>query len=376
MPLNPVNAVWEEIVEADDETGEMYAYYYNHETEESVWEPPREWLKQQAREQATPPSQQQQSGLAKKAAKKDAMGTSMLVEDFEYEGEGGDGGGTSKDRYTRVVAYAKSLFKDVDRNKDGWLTKKEVKNYFRAHPAERHKILGDRFTWHGYFTGMDKDDNERFDVQEWVDSVAAAVMEGRRGAGSPVGGALPPPPAMSAAQRRERDAFAAVRGGGGGGGGGRGGAGDGGVSSMGTDLDDESDLLSVDVNELLDDGSTTATATTAAAAAVRAAHATHKFLDDGWGSSDDEQQDTRPNATKVVKAAKAAKKKTTKATKATSKATAKNAAGKRTAVKGASRGKDLTLEQRIQMALGENKDATDAPRKGRASTEGDDVDFV
>ena len=41
---------WEEVVEEDPDSGEMYAYYFNHVTEASVWEPPQGWLDQQARE--------------------------------------------------------------------------------------------------------------------------------------------------------------------------------------------------------------------------------------------------------------------------------------------------------------------------------------
>ena len=103
-------------------------------------------------------------------------------------GGGAEGGAESAEssvceaEYTGdVVAYAKRLFEEADHNNDGWLTKKEIKKYFLAHPEQRQQILGDHFTWHAFFTEMDTDHNGKFDVGEWVDSVTAAVSEGASG---------------------------------------------------------------------------------------------------------------------------------------------------------------------------------------------------
>ena len=68
-----------------------------------------------------------------------------------------------------AVAKARQVFQDADKNKNGFLTKSEIRKYFKKHPAEKNRILGSDFQWNEFFTNMDKNGDNKFDVNEFTD---------------------------------------------------------------------------------------------------------------------------------------------------------------------------------------------------------------
>ena len=66
---------------------------------------------------------------------------------------------------------ALQVFQDADKNKNGFLTKSEIRKYFKKHPAEKNRILGSDFQWNEFFTNMDKNGDNKFDVNEFTDFV-------------------------------------------------------------------------------------------------------------------------------------------------------------------------------------------------------------
>ena len=69
---------------------------------------------------------------------------------------------------TNAAEVAHKLFQDVDKNKDGVLTKSELRKYFKKHPAEKDRILGSNFHWNDFFTDMDTNGDNKFDVDEFT----------------------------------------------------------------------------------------------------------------------------------------------------------------------------------------------------------------
>ena len=76
---------------------------------------------------------------------------------------------------TMDVAEAKrvahQVFQDADKDKNGFLTKSEIRKYFKKHPAEKNRILGSDFKWNEFFTNMDKNGDNKFDVDEFTNFV-------------------------------------------------------------------------------------------------------------------------------------------------------------------------------------------------------------
>merc|ERR1719174_1568613 len=79
---------------------------------------------------------------------------------------------------TMDVAEAKrvahQVFQDADKNKNGFLTKSEIRKYFKKHPAEKNRILGSDFKWNEFFTNMDKNGDKQFDEDEFTTYVVEA----------------------------------------------------------------------------------------------------------------------------------------------------------------------------------------------------------
>ena len=66
---------------------------------------------------------------------------------------------------------AQQVFQDADKDKNGFLTKSEIRKYFKKHPAEKNRILGSDFQWNEFFTNMDKNGDNKFDVDEFTNFV-------------------------------------------------------------------------------------------------------------------------------------------------------------------------------------------------------------
>ena len=70
-----------------------------------------------------------------------------------------------------AAATARQVFQDADKNNNGFLTKSELRKYFKKHPAEKNRILGSDFQWKEFFTDMDKNGDNKFDVNEFTNFV-------------------------------------------------------------------------------------------------------------------------------------------------------------------------------------------------------------
>ena len=68
---------------------------------------------------------------------------------------------------------AHQVFQDADKDKNGFLTKSEIRKYFKKHPAEKNRILGSDFKWNEFFTNMDKNGDNKFDVNEFTNFIVA-----------------------------------------------------------------------------------------------------------------------------------------------------------------------------------------------------------
>ena len=69
---------------------------------------------------------------------------------------------------TEATRVAHQVFQDVDKDKNGFLTKSELRKYFKKHPEEKNRILGSDFQWKEFFTEMDKNGDNKFDVDEFT----------------------------------------------------------------------------------------------------------------------------------------------------------------------------------------------------------------
>merc|ERR1711934_941592 len=70
-----------------------------------------------------------------------------------------------------AAATARQVFQAADKNKNGFLTKSEIRKYFKKHKAEKHRILGSDFDWKEFFTNMDKNGDNQFDEEEFTNFV-------------------------------------------------------------------------------------------------------------------------------------------------------------------------------------------------------------
>ena len=66
---------------------------------------------------------------------------------------------------------AHQVFQDIDKDNNGFLTKSELRKYFKKHPAEKNRILGSDFKWKEFFTDMDTNGDNKFDVIEFTDFI-------------------------------------------------------------------------------------------------------------------------------------------------------------------------------------------------------------
>ena len=69
---------------------------------------------------------------------------------------------------------AQQVFQGADKNNNGFLTKTELRKYFKNHPAEKNRILGSDFKWNEFFTNMDKDGDKKFDVNEFTNFIVSS----------------------------------------------------------------------------------------------------------------------------------------------------------------------------------------------------------
>ena len=79
---------------------------------------------------------------------------------------------------TEAKRVAHQVFQDVDKDKNGFLTKSELRKYFKKHPEEKNRILGSDFQWKEFFTDMDKNGDNKFDVDEFTDFVVRSSKLG------------------------------------------------------------------------------------------------------------------------------------------------------------------------------------------------------
>ena len=69
---------------------------------------------------------------------------------------------------------ARQVFQDADKDKNGFLTKSEIRKYFKKNPAQKNRILGSDFEWKDFFTDMDKNGDKKFDLNEFTHFVSRA----------------------------------------------------------------------------------------------------------------------------------------------------------------------------------------------------------
>ena len=74
------------------------------------------------------------------------------------------------------LAWGKRVFAGADKNGDGALTKREIKNYFKAHPADKTALLGKEFHWNTFWDEADADHNGTIDTVEFS-SLAVKVAK-------------------------------------------------------------------------------------------------------------------------------------------------------------------------------------------------------
>ena len=71
-------------------------------------------------------------------------------------------------------SVAQQVFQDADKNKNGFLTKSEIRKYFKKHPEEKNRILGSEFKWNEFFTNMDENGDNQFDLNEFTNFVTSS----------------------------------------------------------------------------------------------------------------------------------------------------------------------------------------------------------
>ena len=70
-----------------------------------------------------------------------------------------------------AAEIAQQVFQEADKNKNGFLTKSELRKYFKTHPEEKNRILGSEFKWNEFFTNMDENGDNQFDLNEFTNFV-------------------------------------------------------------------------------------------------------------------------------------------------------------------------------------------------------------
>ena len=83
-------------------------------------------------------------------------------------------------RAQQMFQDAQQMFQEADRNTDGFLTKSELRKYFKKNPQKKNRILGSEFHWNEFFTDMDKNGDNKFDLNEFTDFVTRASLEEER----------------------------------------------------------------------------------------------------------------------------------------------------------------------------------------------------
>ena len=70
-----------------------------------------------------------------------------------------------------AMVFAKAVFAKADTNRNGSLSKTEIRRYFKNSPHDKAHILGSDFSWKTFFAEMDLDNNGCFDMKEFVTAV-------------------------------------------------------------------------------------------------------------------------------------------------------------------------------------------------------------
>ena len=73
-----------------------------------------------------------------------------------------------------LAAAAQQVFQNADKNKNGFLTKSELRKHFKKNPMDKKFILGSDFRWNEFFTNMDKDGDNKFDLDEFTNFVISS----------------------------------------------------------------------------------------------------------------------------------------------------------------------------------------------------------
>ena len=120
------------------------------------------------------------SEIRKYFKKNPAVKERILGSDFQWKDffTNMDTDGDEKFDVNEFTNYlqARQVFQEADKNNDGFLTKSEIRKYFKKHPAEKDRILGSDFEWHDFFVDMDKNGDKKFDVNEFTNYVSRAYL--------------------------------------------------------------------------------------------------------------------------------------------------------------------------------------------------------
>jgi len=101
------------------------------------------------------------------------LGSDFKWSEFFANMDANDDGKFDLKEFTNYL-QARQVFQDADKNKNGFLTKSELRKYFKKHPEEKDRILGSAFKWGELFDLLDKNGDKQFDVNEFTHFVARA----------------------------------------------------------------------------------------------------------------------------------------------------------------------------------------------------------
>ena len=107
--------------------------------------------------------------------KEQILGTDFKWNQFFANMDANDDGEFDLKEFTNYL-QAREVFQAADKNKNGFLTKSELRKYFKKNPEEKARILGTDFQWNDLFTIMDKNGDKQFDVDEFTHFVARAYQ--------------------------------------------------------------------------------------------------------------------------------------------------------------------------------------------------------
>jgi len=82
----------------------------------------------------------------------------------------------------RAAELAQKIFVAADKDKNGVLSHKEVRDYFKSNPSEREMILGAEFTWKAFFDATDTNADGVFSAEEFTASVVSLLIQKQGGA--------------------------------------------------------------------------------------------------------------------------------------------------------------------------------------------------